>query len=758
MDFHLDIMKLKEELLNEIKKVDTKFTDLLKKDEIKIDEEALSPLNKINLMLNRTQEMFNLINQQKIKLDKITELVAFKNKVNDIVLSHEIRIKSIVKDLDDIRFKYDREISQNLTVPGYIGVSCRFKNISEFLLFNIDEITKLKMEKDLMKKDEKELKSKIESMIKNTLVLVDNSVKRSNSYTDNKQKNFENLLENKYREFNEKIMEMKTLSLSNEKFIKQELIKMTKLSSELTYIKDNVEKVFESKNNELKMNLNELKNKIDKINNEVKKNHKNLDNINNYMNNLNFPDNININDRSKIKTISNKTMRKSELINFDNNNNARKNQIYKTIKEDNIYIKENSNSKHRNGSNSFKKKISLEKIDQFKNSRNIENKNFIDFNEYNKKFSTTNEDSQKTNQLIKKLSKEEQISKFSFIKNKKFDNNNNILRKLNSNTIEGKVQREKVKFNLNNKLNDEINKEKTIEINDKYNLSDDEKEKKKLNSFDKNENKKNKKNKYKYIKINIQKSDTKNNNNNNNNNEETEKENNIMTYTDFNFYNKNELNDFHIYKDEIYNLKRYPLHKRHKRNNKNYKKGILIKINDTSEESSKRANSDFKCEADINDNSSNQLVNQKINTIYYPNEQMIKNFKNKDYFFRQFLNRHNNIRKNIGIKSPEKLINDDNYKIYEVMSNFNDYNISNASDKINVPPPLIKNTDYSNSKRNIKSELLSDKVNFKFISIDNQFKMALKKRKYSLRNNPELILSTPITNAFKTFQTKKIKI
>jgi len=35
-------------------------------------------------------------------------------------------------------------------------------------------------------------------MIKNTLNLVDNSVKRSNLYTDNKQKNFETLLENKY--------------------------------------------------------------------------------------------------------------------------------------------------------------------------------------------------------------------------------------------------------------------------------------------------------------------------------------------------------------------------------------------------------------------------------------------------------------------------------------------------------------------------------------------------------------------------------
>ena len=278
MDFHIELVHLKEDLLKEIKKLDKKFTDIHKKESINVKEDVLTPLDKINIMLKKTDQMFKAVTDQQIKIDKITELETFKNRTNDVVLAHEIRIKGLSKDLEDIKFKYDREITQNLTVSGFIGGSCRFKTISEYLLFNMDDITKLKMEKELMKKETKELKTKLDSMIKNTLNLVDNSVKRSNLYTDNKQKNFETLLENKYKEFNEKIMEMKTMTLANEKFVKEQLIKITNVASELNYIKDNVEEVLDKKLSEMKSNINEMKSKIDKINND--KFYKSLDNFN----------------------------------------------------------------------------------------------------------------------------------------------------------------------------------------------------------------------------------------------------------------------------------------------------------------------------------------------------------------------------------------------------------------------------------------------------------------------------------------------
>ena len=264
-------------IFNEIKKLDKKFTDLYQEKSKNIPENILTPLDKINIMLNKTEQMFHSVTEQQIKLDKISELETFKNKANDIIISHEIRINSLIKDVENVIFKYDREISQNLTVPGFIGTSSRFKTLSEYLLYNIDEMAKLKMEKDFMKKEEKELKSRIDSLLKNILDTVDNSIKRANLYTDNKQKNYDEILNNKYKEFKEQIMQMRTQTISNEKFIKEEIDKVIKISNELNCLKENYDN-FVNKS-EIKTFMNEIKNKVDKINNEVKKNRKNIDNI-----------------------------------------------------------------------------------------------------------------------------------------------------------------------------------------------------------------------------------------------------------------------------------------------------------------------------------------------------------------------------------------------------------------------------------------------------------------------------------------------
>ena len=754
MDFHIELVHLKEDLLKEIKKLDKKFTDIHKKESVNIKEDILTPLDKINIMFKKTEQMFKAVTDQQIKIDKITELETFKNRTNDVILTHEIRIKGLSKDLEDIKFKYDREITQNLTVSGFIGGSCRFKTISEYLLFNMDDITKLKMEKELMKKEEKELKVKLDSMIKNTLNLVDNSVKRSNLYTDNKQKNFETLLENKYKEFNEKIMEMKTMTLSNEKFVKEQIIKLTNLASELNYIKDNVEEVLDKKLSEMKSNMNEMKSKIDKINNEMKKFYKSLDNFNNINK---ISGNFNNTEEKKIYN-SNKRISiiKKPDFNFNIRNNSykRTNQIEKNLNNENINYK---TQKYNNSS--FKKKENRE-LNYLMNQKTVEKNNSNeylprfenkkDINLNTKQNNMINQNNIRTyNELKYKLKPKDVKTK----ENKIIYNNND---KIESYSIEGKIASERKMINLGNKTNREIKltkKEKNIEINDKINLSDGEQEKKISKIIKKNRNKLERK-LNKYIIIKTDKSDSIEKDKKENKIESYEK--NIINFTDYNFYNKRDLNDFHIYKDDIYNLKRYPFHKIYK--------------NENSEFSSQKANSDINLDININDNSSNKLqASQRVNNIYYPNKEQIQNLKHKNYLIKEFLIRHNTNPNNKSEPKQSKINSiEENNKLYETSKNFyNDYkNRSNTLDKINsFPPPLIKDNENYIKRKNvetqsnivIKNNKIPERLNLKFISLDNQFKNALRKKKFQIRNNPELFFSTPLTNVFKTFQIRKNK-
>ena len=709
MDYQIELVHLKEDIFKELKKLDKKFTDLYQEKSPSIPKDILTPLDKINIMLNKTEQMFNSVTEQQIKLDKISELETFKNKANDIIISHEIRINSLIKDVENAIFKYDREISQNLTVPGFIGTSSRFKTLSEFLLYNIDEMTKLKMEKDLMKKEEKELKARIDSLVKNILNVVDNSIKRANIYTDNKQKNFDELLNNKYKEFKENIMEMRTQTISNEKLIREELEKVTKITNELNYLKENVEIVMDKKNSEIKTFINELKNKVDKINSDVKKNRKNIDNINNILKtNGIIADNV-VNYESKnilsqSKRIS--LIRRSEI--NDNNYNYRNNNLIRSIQSDKNYMKENSkNLNNQKNSNSFKDKKSKE-INNYINHKKVEK---INSNEIFKKFD-----------IIKK----EYNSKY----NKTINQNNIKTHNDLKHSIKPKLLKDKDK---------DINNHKKIEFNNKINLSDDEKEKKIIKIDTKKKNvTNNKTNKYTLIKIDKNKTFEKFKKEN--------IENNIINHTDYNFYHKKNLNNFHYYKNDIHNLKRIRFHKKYKEEN--------------SEENNRKANSEINFDINLDDITPNQIQShKKVTNIYYPNKEMIKNMKHKDFILNQFLIRGNINYKNksTNTKYSQLLLNDDNNQIYETINYV--YNRPNTLDKASSTPPLIKGNKNEESSSYIKNKNDNnpERLSFKFISLDNQFKMALNKKKTHFRNNPELLLSVPITNVFKTFQIRKNK-
>ena len=729
MDFHIEVVHLKEELLKEIKKLDKKFTDIHKKESVNVKEDILTPLDKINLMLKKTEQMFKAVTDQQLKIDKITELETFKNKTNDKVLAQEIRLKGLSKDLEDVKFKYDREITQNLTVSGFIGASCRFKTISEYLLFNMDDIAKLKMEKELMKKEEKELKSKLDSMLKNTLNLVDNSVKRSNLYTDNKQKNFEDILENKYKEFNEKIMEMKTMTLSNEKFVKEQLIKITNVASELNYIKDNVEEVLDRKLSEMKSSINEIKTKIDKINNEMKK-FKNSDifNMNKISGNINNTD-----EKNKLNQNRRTPSMKKPDFNFNIRNNSfkRANQSEKNVNNENI----NSRNQKYNNNSSFKKKENRE-INNFMNQKVVDKNNSNDYFpkfENKKEINLNDKPNNMINQNnIRTYNELKYKLKPKNIKTKENKVNYNSNDKIESYSIEGKIPSERKTINLGNKSNREIKetkKEKNIQINDKINLSEGEKEKKISKIIKKNrKNLERRVNKYSIIKI--DKVDSIENDKKEDKKESYDK--NIINFTEYNFYNKRDLNDFHIYKDDIHNLKRYPFHKIYK--------------NENSEFSSQKTNSDINLDTNINDNSSNKLqVSQRVNNIYYPNQDQIKNLKHKNYLLKEFLIRHNTNPNNKSEQKPLKInSNEENNKLYETAKNFYNYtdnkNRSNTLDNINsFPPPLIKDNEHCINKKDmetqsnivIRNNKIPERLNLKFISLDNQFKLALRKKKIS---------------------------
>ena len=205
----LDLAKIQNDLLIQLNNIKNEMNNKFEK-EIKLNEESLDEINTKFISLEGINKSFtNSISSLNVKIDNYKELNSFKKKAESQLITHEIKLNTIITDLNEAKFKYDKIYIDNLTLPGYIGQYAKYKNLSEYIYNNIQNISLLINVKDEMKEEIKELKNKVENMVKDVVKIVNSAELRCNMYSDNKCKILENdfKLENKI--INDKIMEVR---------------------------------------------------------------------------------------------------------------------------------------------------------------------------------------------------------------------------------------------------------------------------------------------------------------------------------------------------------------------------------------------------------------------------------------------------------------------------------------------------------------------------------------------------------------------
>ena len=264
-----ELKTLKEELLKRIREFEAKIKSQITNKELTLNEDYQALNSKINVLMNNNKEMISAITSQKVKFDKISELESFKNKTDSMLITHEIRIKNNIDEIEKIKTKYDKIISDNLYVSGYIGNSCQFRNLAEYLNFNIAEVSRLKMEKDQLKRDIKDIRNKFDGIMKSMVNMNDNTAKLCNNYTDTKQEYFQIQLNNAIKEVNQKSMDMRVVmqkfqNESDQKIveIREEVNKLIKSESNLNNVVNDNFYICDRQHEEMKKNISSGDEKI----------------------------------------------------------------------------------------------------------------------------------------------------------------------------------------------------------------------------------------------------------------------------------------------------------------------------------------------------------------------------------------------------------------------------------------------------------------------------------------------------------------
>ena len=264
-----EIVELKNEFLKEIREVETKLDKKIEKQSLILDTRNKEHEEKINSNIKKNEELYDIMLKEKVQIEKLSELFVSYKKLNDMLMSHEIRINNMLAQNNKLSQNYNKILTDYLSVPGYIGASCQYKTLSEYIQNNIIEMAKLKNQKESEKRVSEDIKSKLDNFMKNMLNLVDNTLTRCNQYTDSKHIFIENMLNSKLVEFREKNMELRTQIFSNFSQTTNEVESFKSQLNELNNLKETITEDIEKKFDEMKSEYEENKHHIKKNMEEI---------------------------------------------------------------------------------------------------------------------------------------------------------------------------------------------------------------------------------------------------------------------------------------------------------------------------------------------------------------------------------------------------------------------------------------------------------------------------------------------------------
>ena len=359
-----DFIYFKNELLKDLKEIESKINDKVKTTLEKNEEKILSIDTKINLCREKILELSSIINSDKSQSENINKLIIFKSKTEDKISLYDKKIKELKDYLNESIYSMNKSINENINYPGIIGINSKFPNFHAYIDFVISNINNLNSFKEKMVAlDIKNYKNNLDKIMKSYKIQIDsfmNSTKNLNTENllvcDNKISDLFKLFENKLDE--EKNLLKKNIEEISEKYNKMN-INMENIKNEFNdkigKNKDENEKKFE------KLNLLNEKylNDIDILNKKIEENNENIKQINNQID-------------EKMKSQEEKLLSKNNHL-FSLIKKHKINPYLKLLNKDNINDKEfnNMSSLDLNISTKINKILDIDEISCINNKKII---------------------------------------------------------------------------------------------------------------------------------------------------------------------------------------------------------------------------------------------------------------------------------------------------------------------------------------------------------------------------------------------------
>ena len=136
----IDMRFFQNELLNDLKKLELQLNAKV----ASVNQIVLTKTgeydSKFSKIFENLTELISQMAERKYDNERVEELLKMRNKFSDQIIENQSRISIIDKTLENALFRYDKIFLDNLSVPGLIGVGCKFKNCASYFKYIDNDI------------------------------------------------------------------------------------------------------------------------------------------------------------------------------------------------------------------------------------------------------------------------------------------------------------------------------------------------------------------------------------------------------------------------------------------------------------------------------------------------------------------------------------------------------------------------------------------------------------------------------------------
>ena len=272
----MDILYFKEELLQEMKKLEKNFTQKNKE----TNETLKNNISNFEKQYNYLKDNISTLSDKVIEGQKIGEQLNDLFKTKDLLYketnSNKIKISILERETHDSIYSINELLRQTILYPGVIGNRGKFNTFHEFIDFLLSEShanTNFRNQKIM---DLSTFKSKIDKNLNTMGFKIQSNVVNCNSYTDSKIQEILDKIEDFYRRNKKNIDDLR---IENSDYVIQ-LEKDTKdLRNEIDNIKRMKDEIYSKINDALNIvkiekekmteKLSEYKEDVDKAKNDI---------------------------------------------------------------------------------------------------------------------------------------------------------------------------------------------------------------------------------------------------------------------------------------------------------------------------------------------------------------------------------------------------------------------------------------------------------------------------------------------------------